>query len=117
MKKAKEGNSFEQRKARKWFVAQRNGTGGLWNSTCFTSRDIENLSGFSPHAVPQPAPIVSRSLDVSVGVLPKADPATRAHMQMFTWEVIPGDARRLVGKVRQERVPVRCIREEVSANM
>lgn len=79
----------------------------MWNSICFTSRDTENLTGFSPHTVPQPTPIVSRSLDVLVGVLPKADHETRIHMQMFTWEVIPGGARKLVGKVRQERVPIK----------
>lgn len=79
----------------------------MLNSVCFMSRDIENLTGFNLHTVPWPTPIVSCSLGVLVGVPPKADPETKIQMQRFTWELIPGSAGKVVGKVKRERVPIK----------
>lgn len=38
---------------------------------------------------------------------PKSRPWTRIQMWKFIWEVIPGSTRKIIGKVKQERVPVK----------
>lgn len=66
----------------------------------------QNLTRCYLHTVLQPLPIVSGSFGV-LWIPPKADPEARVPMQMFIWKVIPGSTRKVVGKVKQGKVPVK----------